>query len=92
MDVGRENIYWCYTSTDVIRKYSCTLHSAINDYPDFLWYGICPSIHQLIPWGCVIYPHTHDNKALALRHTEGCYFGTTNSSSLVDWYDPKVFI
>eukprot|EP00957_Ditylum_brightwellii_P145369 11070617-Ditylum_brightwellii.AAC.1 len=37
--------------------------------------------------GCVIYPHTHDTKALALRHTEGYYFGITNSNSLVEWYD-----
>eukprot|EP00957_Ditylum_brightwellii_P095448 7270179-Ditylum_brightwellii.AAC.1 len=59
MDAGREDIYWCYASTDVIRKSNYTLHSAINDCPDFLWYDICPSIHQLIPWGCVIYPHPH---------------------------------
>ena len=92
MDAGREEIYWCYASTDVIRKYNCTLHSAINDCPDFLWYGIRPSIHQLIPWGCVIYPHTHDSKALALRHTEGYYFGITNSNSLVEWFDSKTKI
>eukprot|EP00957_Ditylum_brightwellii_P168291 12811445-Ditylum_brightwellii.AAC.1 len=66
MESGREEIYWCYVSTDVIRKYNCTLHLAINDSPD-LWYGIYPSIHQLIPWGCVIYPHIYDNEALALR-------------------------
>eukprot|EP00957_Ditylum_brightwellii_P052159 3954674-Ditylum_brightwellii.AAC.1 len=70
MDTGREEI--------------CTLHSAINDCPDFLWYGIGPSIHQMIPWGCIIYPHTHDNEALALRHTEGYYFGITNINSLAE--------
>eukprot|EP00957_Ditylum_brightwellii_P190590 14508332-Ditylum_brightwellii.AAC.1 len=36
MDTGREEIYWCYVSTDVIIKYNCTLHSAINDCPDFI--------------------------------------------------------
>eukprot|EP00957_Ditylum_brightwellii_P096900 7379765-Ditylum_brightwellii.AAC.1 len=70
MDAGREEIYWCYASTYVIRKYNYTLRSAMNNCPDFLWYGICPSIHQPIPWECVIYPPTHNNKALALRHTE----------------------
>eukprot|EP00957_Ditylum_brightwellii_P021870 1649139-Ditylum_brightwellii.AAC.1 len=59
MDTGREEIFFCYASTDVIRKYKCTLHTAINDCPDFIWYGIHLSIHQLIPWGCVIYPHAH---------------------------------
>eukprot|EP00957_Ditylum_brightwellii_P117907 8993661-Ditylum_brightwellii.AAC.1 len=84
MDAGKEEVYWCSASTDVIRKYNCTLHSALNDCPDYIWYGICPSIHQLIPWKCVICPYTHDTKALALRHTEGYYFGITNSNSLVE--------
>eukprot|EP00957_Ditylum_brightwellii_P016871 1272487-Ditylum_brightwellii.AAC.1 len=88
MDAGREKIYWCYASTDVIRKYNCTLHSAINDCLDFVWCGIRPSINQLIPWVCVIYPYTHDTKDLTLRHTEGYYVGITNSSSLAEWYDP----
>eukprot|EP00957_Ditylum_brightwellii_P211080 15365728-Ditylum_brightwellii.AAC.2 len=88
MDAGREEMYLCYASIDVIRKYDCTLYSAINDCPDFIWYDICPSIHQLISCGFAIYPHTHDNKALTLRYTEGYYFGITNSNSLVEWYDP----
>ena len=87
-DAGRDNTFWCYASTDVIRKYNCTLHSSTGDCPDFLWYGIRPSIHQLLPWGCIIYPHTHDTKALAHRRAEGYYFGITNSNSLVEWFDP----
>eukprot|EP00957_Ditylum_brightwellii_P145897 11110285-Ditylum_brightwellii.AAC.1 len=88
MDTGEGEAYWCYASTDAIRKYNCTLQSALNDCQDYIWYGICPSIHQLSPWGCVIYPHTHDTKALALRHTEDYYFGITNSNFLVEWFDP----
>eukprot|EP00957_Ditylum_brightwellii_P141956 10814582-Ditylum_brightwellii.AAC.1 len=87
MDSGKEEIYWCYTSTDVIKIYNCFLHSVLNDCPDYICYVTCPSIHQLIPWQCVIYPHTHDTKTLALRLMEGYYFGITNSNSLVEWYD-----
>eukprot|EP00957_Ditylum_brightwellii_P179113 13644818-Ditylum_brightwellii.AAC.1 len=88
LDAGKEEVYWCYASTDIIRKYNCILHSGLSDCPDYIWYDICPSIHQLIPWECVIYPYTHDIKALSLRHTEGYHFGITNSNSLVEWFDP----
>eukprot|EP00957_Ditylum_brightwellii_P128481 9799548-Ditylum_brightwellii.AAC.1 len=84
MDAGKEEVYWYYASMDVFRKCSRILHSALNDFPDFIWYVICPSSHQLIPWECVIYPRTHDTKALALRHTKCYYFGITNSNSLVE--------
>eukprot|EP00957_Ditylum_brightwellii_P146064 11122232-Ditylum_brightwellii.AAC.1 len=88
MDAGKEEKYWCYASTDVIKKYNCTLQSALSDFPDFIWIGNRPSIHQLAPWGCVIYPHTHDTKALSQQHTECYYFDITNSNFLVEWLDP----
>eukprot|EP00957_Ditylum_brightwellii_P148197 11283893-Ditylum_brightwellii.AAC.1 len=49
MDAGKETTYWCYVYLDVIRKYICILHSTLGDCPDFIWYNIQPSIHQLIP-------------------------------------------
>eukprot|EP00957_Ditylum_brightwellii_P104871 7992703-Ditylum_brightwellii.AAC.1 len=64
----------------MFKKYNCTLQSAINDCPDFIWYGIHPSIHQMIPWRCVVCP---------LRDTERYYFGITNGNSLVEWFDPN---
>eukprot|EP00957_Ditylum_brightwellii_P075441 5733627-Ditylum_brightwellii.AAC.1 len=88
MDAGKEEIYWPFASTDFIRKHNYTLHSVLNNCSDYIWYGIHPSTDQLILWGCVIYPHTHDIKAPALRSTEGYYFGITNSNSLVEWYGP----
>eukprot|EP00957_Ditylum_brightwellii_P070966 5392793-Ditylum_brightwellii.AAC.1 len=89
MDAGREEKYWCYASTDVIRKYTCTLRSAIGNCLYFTWSGIRPSVNQWVPWDCVIYPHKHDTKDPAQSHTEGYYFGITNSSSLVEWLDPE---
>ena len=37
-DAGCEDKFWCYASTDVIKKYNCTLHSVTGDCPDF--YGM----------------------------------------------------
>eukprot|EP00957_Ditylum_brightwellii_P142646 10868464-Ditylum_brightwellii.AAC.2 len=89
MYAGKAVIYWCYAYLDVIRKYKCILHSALGDCPDFIWYNVCPSIHQLIPWGSVIYPHSHNTKALDNRSFEGYYFGICKNNSLVEWFDPS---
>ena len=64
MDADKAVIFWCYAYLDYIKKYNCTLHSAIGDCPDYIWYNTRPSIHQLIPWGSVIYPLAHNPKAL----------------------------
>eukprot|EP00957_Ditylum_brightwellii_P012476 943245-Ditylum_brightwellii.AAC.1 len=85
MDADKEEKYWCYASTDVIKKYNCTLHSALGNCPDFMWSGNKPSFYQLIHWCCVIYPHTHDTKALSPQHEKGYYVGITNIISLVKW-------
>eukprot|EP00957_Ditylum_brightwellii_P155649 11848715-Ditylum_brightwellii.AAC.1 len=84
MDAGEEEKYWCYASTDIIKKYNCTLHSVLGNCPDFIWNGIRPSIHQVVPWDCAICHHTYDTKDISQQHKEGYYFGITNSSSLVE--------
>eukprot|EP00957_Ditylum_brightwellii_P017405 1310969-Ditylum_brightwellii.AAC.3 len=65
-------IYWYYAHTDMAKKYNCTIHSATNDYPEYAWSGTHPYLHHIIPWGCVIYPHTHHPKALENKHVEAC--------------------
>ena len=87
MDAGREIIYWCYAYLDVIKKYNCILHSALDDCPDFIWYNVHPSIHQIIPWGSVIYPHACNPKVLDNRSYEGYYFGICNNDALVEWFE-----
>eukprot|EP00957_Ditylum_brightwellii_P004927 375625-Ditylum_brightwellii.AAC.1 len=91
MDAGKETTYWYYAYIDAIRKYNCILHSSLGNCPDFIWYNITPSIHQLIPWGSVIYPCLHNSKALDKRLFEGYYFGTCNNNSLVEWFDPDTW-
>eukprot|EP00957_Ditylum_brightwellii_P160509 12218974-Ditylum_brightwellii.AAC.1 len=89
LDAAKDVIYWCYTYTNVVKKYNCTIQSATNDCPENTWFGICPSIHHFISYGYVIYPHIHHPKAPENRHVEGYYMGTTNSNSLIEWLDPS---
>eukprot|EP00957_Ditylum_brightwellii_P206739 15349758-Ditylum_brightwellii.AAC.1 len=89
MKDGKGTTYWCYAYLGMNSKYNCILHSTLDDCPDFIWYNIQPSIHQLIPWGSVIYPHPQNSKALENRLFEGYYFRSVNNNLLVEWFDPK---
>eukprot|EP00957_Ditylum_brightwellii_P182181 13880098-Ditylum_brightwellii.AAC.2 len=89
MDAGKAVTYWCYAYLDMIRKYNCILHSAVGDCPDFIWYNVCPSIHQLIPLCSVIYPHLHNSKTLDNRSSEGYYLSICSNNSLEEWFNPS---
>eukprot|EP00957_Ditylum_brightwellii_P067940 5157796-Ditylum_brightwellii.AAC.1 len=44
-------------STGVMLQQTLSENTIVLYTQPFLWYGTHSSIHQLIPWGCVLYPH-----------------------------------
>ena len=70
---------WCCEEETLPELYTCKLHSALyNISPYFAPYGKNPSIHELITFGCDIYPITSSPEHIYDITQELSFMGYTN--------------
>ena len=90
IDHGLGPHLWCLKCEDTTTKYNATLHSAINDIPDFLWYGTRPSIADFRIFGCKLEARLNNHLAqLDARCEDGYYVGTTATKSVIRYWRPE---
>ena len=90
IDHGLGPHLWCLKCEDTTTKYNATLHSAINDIPDFLWYGTRPSIADFRFFGCKLEARLNNHLAqLDARCEDGYYVGTTATKSVIRYWRPE---
>ena len=59
-----------------------------NNSANFSWYGKNPSIHEIITFGCGIYPIPSSPKNLDYITQEGLFMVYTNSRATMKCWDP----
>ena len=53
-DANLPSNLWCYSYEHATDIYGAMIHSATQESPDYLWYGVRRSIHDFRVWGCHI--------------------------------------
>ena len=66
------------------------IHSATQESPDYLWYGVRRSIHDFRVWGCHIEAMKGTHLTNSADRTETGYFlGTTATRSVIRYWHPS---
>ena len=86
-DSGLPMKLWCFNAEYQAYIYNSLLHTATNEQPEYYWYGIHRSIHDLHIWGCSIHPITPHPTKLQPRTSKGYFMGITSSQSIIKWWD-----
>ena len=89
IDSGLPKILWCYNAEYQVNLYNALLHSATNEQPDYEWFGIRRSIHDIRVWGCEIRPISQSPSKLQSSTQHGYFMGVTNTQAVIKWWDPN---
>ena len=90
IDHGLGDILWCCKCEDTTQKYNATLHNAIDDLPDFEWYGRRPKASEFRIFGCKLEAKIGAHVGNLDERTEpGYYLGTTATKSVIRYWKPE---
>ena len=88
-DANLPSKLWCYSYEHATEIYGAMVHSAINEAPDYLWYGTRRSIHDFRVCGCHIKALKRTTLSNSKDRTESGYFlGTTATRSVMQYWNP----
>ena len=88
-DSGLNHNLWCFAAESMVDTYNARIHSATREQPDFDFYGIRRSIHELRIWGCAIEKKETTAKQSEQRSISGYFLGLTHTKAVIKYWDPE---
>ena len=87
-DSDLQKSLWCFALESMVNTYNARVHSATSEQPDFDFYGIRRSIHDLCIWGCSIEKKNPTTQQTTSQSISGYFMGLTHTKAIIKYWDP----